>query len=310
MSNLEVLITFIDETTASYTLDPQTTLAQVKELLKEDELITGEELFMKSDQKIFIPKSQEKVKTITEFQVGDVAKLGIKKKSPPKTVQGEEEKKEDLSSPTKTGETTQGFEKEFAKEIKENDVSSHGEKKQVSNIKHEVIENGQNATIDVTELSLDDIKNILNKCVHLDDSLRFQIMDLLRTDLSRTGGNSEEKTYDNGDYYEGDFGARGQREGKGTMKYANGNYYEGDWKNDKMEGYGTFKWTDGDMYRGDWINGARDGKGEITYGTGEYYEGTWVNDRKEGQGKYTKPDGRVYEGGWINDKREGLRLYR
>ena len=111
MSLTEIMITFVDESTVSYILDSQTTLAQLRDLLKEDKFISGDELFITPEQKNFIPKSQEKTNTIQRFKIEEVARIGMRKKTAPKIIHEEEKKEEPIRTdfpPTKSSVTPQG----------------------------------------------------------------------------------------------------------------------------------------------------------------------------------------------------------
>ena len=128
MGLLKPLSPFPDEKVVSSPLDPQTTLTQVRKLLKED-FITGDEIFIDPEQKGFITKSQEDIKAIQGFKTGDVAKI-IMRKLPPKITTKEENKEEILS------------------------------------FNHIMLEYTE-SIIDIKELSMDDLKNLLDKCSYL-----------------------------------------------------------------------------------------------------------------------------------------------
>lgn len=117
------------------------------------------------------------------------------------------------------------------------------------------------------------------------------------------------KTYDNGDFYEGDFLNR-KRHGQGKMVYNSGGIYEGKWVKDDRNGLGKMTYPDGDVYEGEWKDGYRDGQGIHKFSYGHVYNGLWVKDERNGQGKMTYRDGRVYEGGWKDNKENGLGTLR
>jgi len=70
------------------------------------------------------------------------------------------------------------------------------------------------------------------------------------------------------DEYEGEFNAKGKREGKGIMRFSEGDVYEGQWKAGKMEGRGTYKMADGDVYEGLYKAGLKEGPGTYWYSSG------------------------------------------
>jgi len=57
--------------------------------------------------------------------------------------------------------------------------------------------------------------------------------------------------------YEGELNDKGQRHGKGIMRYENGDVYEGDWKDGKMQGKGTMTNKKGAEYSARWKDGIR-----------------------------------------------------
>lgn len=62
--------------------------------------------------------------------------------------------------------------------------------------------------------------------------------------------------------YEGEFNAKGERHGEGTLRWDNdGLEYSGQWKNGLRNGFGKFIWNDKEYYEGEYVNNLRQGEG-------------------------------------------------
>jgi hypothetical protein len=80
---LDILVILADDSKASYTLEPQTTFAQLRELLKEDGFLENDDadyVFKILETDVLIPKSQEKVKTLEHFKIGKDLKICVVQK--------------------------------------------------------------------------------------------------------------------------------------------------------------------------------------------------------------------------------------
>lgn len=69
----------------------------------------------------------------------------------------------------------------------------------------------------------------------------------------------------NGDVFDGDF-HRGERTGRGIMKFGNGDSYEGEFLNGLSHGTGTYVWRNGEVYVGDFRDGQLMGQGTVQFG--------------------------------------------
>ena len=74
-------------------------------------------------------------------------------------------------------------------------------------------------------------------------------------------------------------------QGKGEKTYADGDVYEGDWKGGKKHGKGKLSDAGGNVYEGDWKRGKKHGRGKKTYADKRVYEGDWKDDRFHGKGR-------------------------
>jgi len=103
-------------------------------------------------------------------------------------------------------------------------------------------------------------------------------------------------TYEDGDYYEGDF-VEGHQTGKGIMvKTSIKCIYKGDFVNGLLNGNGIKKYDNGDIYEGEFYDNYEHGKGiyKTEYGV---FEGEFIHGKRS-KGKYTHVDGTVEEGNW------------
>jgi hypothetical protein len=128
--------------------------------------------------------------------------------------------------------------------------------------------------------------------------------------------------------YTGNF-KKGQRHGKGTIKYDDGEYYIGRWKNGlqhgigqfmlpdsttykggfkegRMSGFGVYKNPHGHSYKGYFKWDKRNGFGIYKGKKGERYVGNFKDDNFNGMGKFTAPDGTTYNGHYKNNRFHGL----
>jgi DNA polymerase III epsilon subunit family exonuclease len=145
-----------------------------------------------------------------------------------------------------------------------------------------------------------------------------------------------QKTFSNGDHYEGMF-SKGKFHGHGIYKWKSGSSYEGNFINGIREGLGTYTWPNGTTYAGQWIAAKMFGHGtkKIANGTidignfkdglldglgtriwkseessGEVrYEGHFQNGLRHGRGIQTFANGDRYDGDWIEDIRNGIGTY-
>jgi len=99
---------------------------------------------------------------------------------------------------------------------------------------------------------------------------------------------------DSGDFgfYEGELNETGHRHGRGKITYDNGNYYEGDFVNNKFQGeHGIYRWFDGDEQEGSWLEGERHGTSifrSASDGAVEYAK--YVNGKASGEGVWWSAD--------------------
>lgn len=118
-------------------------------------------------------------------------------------------------------------------------------------------------------------------------------------------------TWANGDVYKGSF-VRNQRHGHGVLTFAsndcdkpdNGEYV-GDWRDNQMHGEGTRRYPNGDVYVGHYFKGKRHGHGKFYYSNGDTYSGPWDNNQMQGTGSYYYSSGQRFEGMFITSKRNG-----
>ncbi|GAX18055.1 hypothetical protein FisN_25Hh029 [Fistulifera solaris] len=118
-------------------------------------------------------------------------------------------------------------------------------------------------------------------------------------------------TWTNGDVYKGSF-VQNQRHGHGILVFAspdaekpdNGEYV-GDWKENLMHGEGTRRYPNGDVYVGYYEQGKRHGHGEFYYANGDTYSGPWEKNHMQGIGRYYYMSGQLFEGMFLMSKRNG-----
>lgn len=108
----------------------------------------------------------------------------------------------------------------------------------------------------------------------------------------------------NGDKYTGEF-YEGARQGSGTLNFADGSEYVGDWWNNFMHGSGTRRFMNGDIYVGDYRYSKREGSGRFYFSNGDLYYGNWKEDRMEGFGRYYYHSGQRFEGYFKEGRRNG-----
>jgi hypothetical protein len=66
------------------------------------------------------------------------------------------------------------------------------------------------------------------------------------------------------------------------MTYNNGDFYEGNWVKGKKEGIGNIRYSNGDTYSGKWFNDIKKGKGVMIM-NGSEYSGDFT-DKMNGKG--------------------------
>ena len=109
--------------------------------------------------------------------------------------------------------------------------------------------------------------------------------------------------------YEGPHNARGERHGKGTMRWANGDVYVGEFYQGSRQGTGTLNFADGSEYVGDWWNNFMHGSGTRRFVNGDVYVGDYRYSRREGSGRFYFSNGDLYYGSWKDDRMEGFGRY-
>jgi hypothetical protein len=86
-------------------------------------------------------------------------------------------------------------------------------------------------------------------------------------------------SWKNGTLFVGNF-SRGQRTGKGVIRFPTNVRYQGDFVRGKYEGFGTCTFQDGRVYTGQWRKGTAHGKGKLTEADGAVlHDGDWANDQ-------------------------------
>lgn len=143
--------------------------------------------------------------------------------------------------------------------------------------------------------------------------------------------------------YEGEYDAKGRRNGFGRYLYTDGTVYAGEWAEGKKSGKGKLRDPKGNEYVGMFSDNKMSGRGRYTYAIvsegGDYsadgqtiFEGVWKDDQREGQGrfffgtgdvlevqyskgkvqpsaKYYYVNGALYEGGFVDFKKSGTGKY-
>jgi hypothetical protein len=84
--------------------------------------------------------------------------------------------------------------------------------------------------------------------------------------------------YENGDYYDGDYGVNDSKEGIGFMVTHTNEIYKGEWKKDEKNGEGIMRYTNKDIYEGEWKNNKKSGDGTMRFASGVMYNGRWFYD--------------------------------
>ena len=129
------------------------------------------------------------------------------------------------------------------------------------------------------------------------------------TQASSSKDGFNQKTFSNGDHYEGMF-SKGKFHGHGIYTWKSGSTYEGDWVDGEITGTGKKVFADGGIQSGNFLNGKLHGQGtQIFSPSGEWkggsYIGEFVNGIREGLGTYTWSNGTTYAGQWIAGKMFG-----
>mmetsp|Transcript_23521 Transcript_23521/g.44732 ORF Transcript_23521/g.44732 Transcript_23521/m.44732 type:complete len:421 (-) Transcript_23521:164-1426(-) len=109
--------------------------------------------------------------------------------------------------------------------------------------------------------------------------------------------------------YEGPHNSRGERHGKGTMRWANGDKYVGEFYEGTRQGSGTLNFADSSEYVGDWWNNYMHGSGTRRFVNGDIYVGDYRYSKREGSGRFYFTNGDLYYGNWKDDKMEGFGRY-
>ena len=112
--------------------------------------------------------------------------------------------------------------------------------------------------------------------------------------------NFRQKTWANGDRYEGEF-KDDKRTGRGTYYWASGNRYEGEFVDGDFNGWGKKYWASGKRYEGEWKNDKRTGRGTFYWANGDRYEGELKDDKRTGRGTFYHANGTWCEGRYLND---------
>jgi DNA polymerase III epsilon subunit family exonuclease len=129
------------------------------------------------------------------------------------------------------------------------------------------------------------------------------------TDASSPKDGFGQKSFSNGDHYEGIF-SNGKFHGHGLYTWKDGASFEGNWINGEITGIGKKVFVDGSTQSGNFLNGKLHGYGtQIFSPTGEWkgdnYVGEFVNGIREGLGTYTWSNGTTYSGQWLAGKMFG-----
>ncbi len=110
--------------------------------------------------------------------------------------------------------------------------------------------------------------------------------------------------------YEGEWNAKGQKHGQGTLYFtagesalANNSYYRGSFVDGEISGLGLRVWPDGSKYEGELQNGEMHGNGKWTKDD-QTYTGNFSCNRRHGNGNYSCST-ESYSGNWLNHKYHG-----
>jgi len=85
--------------------------------------------------------------------------------------------------------------------------------------------------------------------------------------------------YENGDYYDGEYGENDIKEGLGFMVTHKNEIYKGEWEKDEKNGEGIMRYPNKDLYEGEWKNNKKSGDGTMRFASGVIYNGRWLYDR-------------------------------
>eukprot|EP00934_Nitzschia_sp_Nitz4_P005393 Nitzschia sp. Nitz4//scaffold238_size30058//14787//16766//NITZ4_008001-RA/size30058-processed-gene-0.62-mRNA-1//-1//CDS//3329543534//5383//frame0 len=89
-------------------------------------------------------------------------------------------------------------------------------------------------------------------------------------------------TWKNGTVYIGQF-TKGQRTGRGDIRFPDNVHFIGNFRNGKYDGFGTCTFADGKVYRGQWKKGKAHGMGKLMESDGHVlHDGEWANDMPVG----------------------------
>lgn len=97
--------------------------------------------------------------------------------------------------------------------------------------------------------------------------------------------------YDEGDEYDGEWNAEGQRHGFGRLTFADRSSYVGYFKEGLFHGCGVLTFPDGSNYEGDFSEGKYGGYGVFRRKDGMKFEGQFIDGKVSGKGLATFADG-------------------
>ena len=98
-------------------------------------------------------------------------------------------------------------------------------------------------------------------------------------------------TYDDGDEYDGEWNADGQRHGFGRLNFSDKSSYVGHFKDGLCHGFGVLSFADGSKYEGEFAEGKFNGYGIFRRADGTKYEGQFQGGKAHGCGLLTFSDG-------------------
>ena len=97
--------------------------------------------------------------------------------------------------------------------------------------------------------------------------------------------------YDEGDEYDGEWNADGQRHGFGRLAFADKSSYVGYFKEGLFHGHGVLSFPDGSSYEGEFSDGKYGGHGVFRRKDGMKFEGQFADGKVSGYGLATFADG-------------------
>eukprot|EP01147_Barroeca_monosierra_P010132 gene10132-2298_t len=97
--------------------------------------------------------------------------------------------------------------------------------------------------------------------------------------------------YNEGDKYQGEWNAEGQRDGFGILTFADGARFVGYFQNGLCNGKGILTFPDNSKYEGDFENGKYNGYGIYQRADGMKFQGQFKGGQVDGSGLLTFPDG-------------------